>query len=161
MNCDVTVTADEFTKIHNALCEFRSLQNLFDGMLHPAMTAKFNRAMVDISDGLKGAYEQDEHASVAKSTHYENVQEDLGLKSIWSMYEVDNLNAPHPFEGAQEVLYRNHWGPKPVHVAVNGLTWAALYVAADAAIRDSGDEHHVFIEQFKQSGNTLILSTGS
>ena len=39
-----------------------------------------------------------------------------------------------------------------------------LYVAANAAIRDSGDMHHTYIENFKPSKDdvlTLVLTTGS
>ncbi len=86
----------------------------------------------------------------------------MGLKfAVWSIYEVSDLNKRHPFNGAKEVVYRDHWGEETVRVAINGSTWAALYVAANAAIRDSGDEHHVFVEHFTQNGDELILSTGS
>jgi hypothetical protein len=39
-----------------------------------------------------------------------------------------------------------------------------LYVAADKLIRDSGDGHHIYIEDFKQSSidpEILFVSTGS
>lgn len=96
--------------------------------------------------------------------HYAAVAKDLRLKSVWSDYKVKDLNDPHPFRGVDRVVYADHWGRKPVSCAINGLTWAALYVAADACIRDSGDDHHVFIEQFrvrKDDPTALILSTGS
>jgi hypothetical protein len=79
------------------------------------------------------------------------------------MYEVDNLSDSHPFEGVTKVIYRAY-GSGDHEVAINGGTWAALYVAADALIRDSGDEHHSFIEGFTQSSidpTILFLSTGS
>lgn len=62
------------------------------------------------------------------------------------------------------MVYRNHWGAEPVSVSIQGLTWAALWVAANAAIRDSGDDHHVYIEAFRldaEDPRTLVLSTGS
>ena len=93
--------------------------------------------------------------------YYDQVRQDLGLKAIWSLYEVENLSDRHLFEGVETVTYKNHWGNRPIVKAIAGGTWAALYVAADAAIRDSGDQHHVYIEQFKQVGNTLLLTTGS
>jgi hypothetical protein len=161
MFCSPTLTAEEFKQIHNALCELRGISSSLEETIHPAMLSKLQSAVGEITKGLKGAYVQDDRAYTSKTEHFEKVQEELGVSAIWSMYEVDDLNAPHPFEGAKEVVYRSHWGPKPVHVAINGLTWAALYVAADAVIRDSGDTHHIFIEHFARSGDSLILSTGS
>ena len=99
-----------------------------------------------------------------KKDHYDSVRQELGLRSFWSIYEVENLSERHPFEGADTVAYSDHWGEKTVAVPINGSTWAALYVAADACIRDSGDEHHVYIERFKPnviSPKVLFLTTGS
>jgi hypothetical protein len=118
----------------------------------------------EIRRGLGNAYEQEDRAFDTKFLHYTQVQEELGLQAVWSVYEVDNLSDRHPFEGADRVVYKNHWGKEPVSVSINGLTWTALYVAANACIRDSGDDHHVFIEDFKiakDDPRTLVLSTGS
>ena len=43
-----------------------------------------------------------------------------------------------------------------------GATWGDIYRAADWAIRNSGDSHHIFIEGFElRNGNELHLVTGS
>ena len=149
MNCDVTLTAEEFKTIHNTLWAMQ-----YDGM--DAVTGAEK-----IREALKGAYDQETNAFELKSDHYEKVKKDLGLSAIWSIFEVGNLSELHPFEGVTTVTYKDHWGDSPVVTQINGATWAALYVAANAAIRDSGDEHHVFIENFKQVGDTLVMSTGS
>jgi len=107
------------------------------------------------------AYEQDHKAFDSKMEYYSTVREDLGLNAIWSIYEVADLNERHPYEGAKYVSYKDHWGNGIVTQAINGSTYAALYVAANACIRDSGDEHHIFIEDFRKSGDTLLLTTGS
>ena len=149
MNCNVTLTADEFKTIHNTLWAME-----YDGMDSKTAAEKIRKA-------LSGAYEQEQKAFENKSNHYEQVCKELGLNTICSMYEVANLNERFPFEGVSTVTYKDHWGTKPVVKPINGSTWAALYVAANACIRDSGDNHHVFIENFTKEGDTLILSTGS
>ena len=90
------------------------------------------------------------------------------MTTIWSITEVDNLVSTHPYTNAKTVTHKDHWGETedgeeigPVVVPINGNTWAALYVAANAAIRDSGDSHHCYIEGFRQVGDTLELVTGS
>jgi len=165
MNCSPTLTSEEFETIHNAVCELDSLVYELDNVVNPVLVTKLTGAINDIRKGLAGAYDQDDKAFSGKSRHFDAVKVELGLKnSEWSMYKVDDLSDLHPFEGADRVVYKNHWGDKPVQCSVNGLTWAALWVAADACIRDSGDDHHTFIEGFcldSEDPRTLILSTGS
>ena len=165
MNCSPTLTAEEFKTIHNALCDLDSVTRQLEDVLKPELFLKLAKAGSTIRKGLEGAYEQDNQAFSRKSRHFDEVKAQLGLKnSEWSIYEVDNMNERHSFFGATTVTYKDHWGDKPVSAAINGLTWNALWVAADACIRDSGDEHHVFIERFrvsKEDATVLFLSTGS
>jgi hypothetical protein len=165
MNCSPTISAEEFKTIHNAVCNLDSICHQLEDILKPELYLKLVKARNGIRDGLAGAYEQDHEAFSRKSRHYDEVKADLGIKnSEWSIYEVDNMNDRHPYQGATVICYKNHWGEKPVSSAINGSTWAALWVAANAAIRDSSDEHHVYVEQFRQSQENpevLYLSTGS
>lgn len=161
MNCSPALTAEEFKQIHNGLCDLRSVIETLEGVLSPELYGKLVKAKSQITAGLIGAYDQDDRAFTRKSRHYESVQKDLDLDAIWSVFEIDDLNQSHPFEGVTKVVYRNHWGSKPVSCTIIGNTWAALYVAANACIRDSGDVHHVFIENFTKEDDALILSTGS
>ena len=152
MNCNPTITAESFKTIHNALCSLDGIEN--------ETVAKL---VEEMRGALAGAYEQDNSAFEIKMDYFERVREELGLSTSWSMYEVDNLSNSHPFEGVTKVIYRAY-GSGDHEVAINGGTWAALYVAADTLIRDSGDEHHSFIEGFTQSSidpTILFLSTGS
>jgi hypothetical protein len=164
MNCSPTLTAEEFKIIHNGLCELNGVAQHLEGVINPALVERLLHGVAEIQRGLDNAYNQDNQAFETKSSHYTQVQEELKLSSIWSEYDVNNMSDRHPFEGADRVVYKNHWGKEPVSCSINGLTWSALYVAADACIRNSGDNHHVFIEQFtpdKDDPRTLILSTGS
>jgi hypothetical protein len=163
MNCSPTLTAEEFSKLHNGLWELDCMvEKLVHGNVHEGQ--KLAEIAKTLRDSLASAYEQDNKAFESKFDHYARIQDELGLTTVWSVYEVDNLSDRHPFEGADRVVYKDHWGEKAVQCSINGLTWAALYVAANACIRDSGDGHHVFIEQFtpsKDDPRTLILQTGS
>ena len=165
MNCNPTITADEFKTIHNALWELDNIKSQLEDVLHKDLYIKLASVASEIRKGLSSAYEQDSQAFDCKSDHYERTRKELGLAAVWSVYEVDNLSDPHPFKGVNRLLYKDHWGDiDAVVVPITGLTWAALYVAANAAIRDSGDEHHIYIENFKLSkddASTLVLSTGS
>lgn len=97
---------------------------------------------------------------------YSDYQEQYKLRSVWSIYSVENLDA---FSGvaANELVYCNHWGGETVRVPLKAgeLTWGELYHAADKAIRDSGDNHHVYIESLQvrsgPNGHYVELDTGS
>lgn len=165
MNCSPTISSDDFKTIHNAVCNLDSVCHQLEDILKPEIYLKLAKIRNDIRHGLADAYEQDHVAFSRKSRHYDDVKAQLELRhSEWSIYEVDDLNERHPFKGATVVCYKDHWGNKPVSCAVNGSTWNALWVAADACIRDSGDGHHVFVERFRQSQENpevLYLTTGS
>jgi hypothetical protein len=165
MNCNPTLSAEEFKTIHNAVCDLDGLVSRLEEVLKPELYQRLVEARNNIRNGLAGAYKQDDDAFSRKSRHFDDVKAQLGLKnSEWSIYEVDNMSDRHPFEGADRVVYKDHWGSKPVSCSINGLTWSALFVAADAVIRDSGDGHHVYIERFlpaKDDPRTLVLQTGS
>lgn len=158
----VTLHAEDFKTVHNTLCELRSLT---ERMTHSMIKVEeVQRIVESFEQGLKNCYEQERNIWTVKNDHYDAVKQELGLSSIWSIYEVEELAQPHPYGAVTKVIYRDHWGEQPVECAVNGLTWAALWVAADACIRDSGDEHHVFVERFRRDKNdpkTLVLTTGS
>jgi len=164
MNCNPTLTAEEFKTVHNALWELDQVRAQLEDVLNPNLYVRLARAATEIRKGLASAYDQDSKSFELKTDHYNNTRQELGLTAVWSVYEADNLSDPHPFEGVNRVLYKDHWGDDTVVMMINGLTWAALYVAANACIRDSGDEHHMYIEGFKiakDDPRTLILSTGS
>ncbi len=144
MNTAVTLTAEEFSRIHNALC-FAPNKGL--------------EATVDaIREALAGAYQQEEQDFDRKMAYFRRFQEDNKLETIWSIYELEEHGfiRDHPYTSDAFVCYQGQ------HVPVFGSTWGDIYRAADWAIRNSGDAHHIFIEAFElRNGNELHLVTGS
>ena len=152
MNCDVTVTKDEFKAIHNTLWElqYRGL----DGATGAER----------IREALKSAYEQENRDFDRKHREYQHWQQHYGLRSTWSLYQVNLMTTCHAYKEATHVVYDEHWGDKEVVVEIDGKDWNALYRAADAAIQQSGDDHHCFIESFSTTEDKpghLRLHTGS
>ena len=153
MNCNPTLTAEEFKVIHNTLwdLEYRGL----DGKVGAER----------IRAALKGAYEQDNQAFDQKHAQYRHWQEHHGLKSIWSLYQVESMTQLHDYGDAEYVVYDEHWGNGGEVVRrIEGHDWLSLYRAADSAIRASGDTHHCFIEAFTPIADKpghLRLHTGS
>jgi len=164
MNIAPQLTAKEFGDLHNAKCELHGILSSMDGMIHPKLQERFEAAIAKINAALKNAYEQDEAVSERRSAHYDKVAEDNGFNTIWSVDEVDDLYMPHPFEGVTHVRYSEHWGNSDVTVPIKGNTWVDLWRSAETAINESGDNHHIFIEDFKVADyrpDFLHLTTGS
>lgn len=142
MNTSVTLSAAAFTEIHNALCfaESKGLE---------ATVETIRRALSD-------AYRQEEQDFDQKFRHYGSIKDQMGFSTVWSMYEISDLSQRHPYFSDAFVCYQGG------HVPVFGSTWTDIYRAADQAIRNSGDLHHIFIEGFEvRNGNELHLITGS
>jgi hypothetical protein len=98
-----------------------------------------------------------------KFEYFNKARDELGLNAVWSIYEVDTLHETHPFKGVTKVIYKAY-GSGDHEVAIDGNTWKSLYIAADTLISNSGDNHHIFIESFKQSSidpEILFVTTGS
>jgi hypothetical protein len=100
-----------------------------------------------------------------KFSYFDKIKDDASFRSIWSIYEVNNIYDLSGFE-AETLVYKDHWGhERAVSIPLPGgnLKWWDLWCAADKAIIESEDKHHVFIEDFQKSpdGKTLFLRTGS
>lgn len=159
-----TLTRDEFKNIHNALCDLDSVARSLEDVLRPEKFIALQKAKTAIRTAMKRAYDEDNRVFKERSDLCDNVKAECRFKSIWSIYEVEDFYAPHPYTGAKVLAYKDHWGDKPVSAAIPGNRWIDLWRAADECIRASGDSHHAFIEQFrtdKVDTDTLILSTGS
>ena len=154
----VTLRSEDFKTIHNTLCDLRSL------------VARMEQSMIKIDDvqrivegfeqGLRNAYEQDEAQFDSKMDYYSEYQREHDFAAIWSMYElpIHGFLENHPYPSDAFVVYGRG------HVPVMGPTWGDLYRAADCAIRNSGDDHHIFIEAFtvnQSDPQLLVLHTGS
>jgi hypothetical protein len=105
-----------------------------------------------------------------KFDHFDKTRKDEGLSTVWSIYEVSDLYSEHPFTNATEICYHQNdsWGQTVVRKIVDSSNrtdrWIDLYRAANFCINNSGDNHHVYIEQFIPSSidsKVLFLTTGS
>ena len=162
----VTLHAEDFRTVHNTLCELRSVQEQLTGILSLEMASRLQSIVQGFEQGLANAYAQDDAQFESKMDYYRDFQRENGLKTIWSIYElpVHGFLQDHPYQGAAEVCYRDHWGEEPIYETILGPTWADLYRAADRCIQRSGDQHHCFIEAFESVADQphqIRLTTGS
>ena len=161
MNCNPTLTAEEFKTIHNALCQIRNVRDDIASVVREEITERLEKAIAEMEKGLANAYKQDDEVFNTRNKHYTQVQDAQGLASVWSLYEVANLYAMHPHAGATKIKYGDQYTPIGTD---SGLSWIDMWIAADDAIKSSGDSHHIFIEAFTpiaEEPGVLRLVTGS
>jgi hypothetical protein len=161
----VTLQGKDFRTVHNTLCELRALQEQLTGVISDSIAGRLHSVIKGFEAGLADAYAQDNNVFDLKMDYYSEFKADNKLASIWSMFElpVHGFLQPHPYPSDAFIVYTQHWGEgnKDKHYPVLGSTWGDVYRAADLAVRESGDSHHVFIEGFEVKGNELHMSTGS
>lgn len=153
----VTLRGEDFRTVHNTLCELRTVQQRLTGVISNDLADQLHRVIRGFESGLRNAYEQDNAQFDSKMDYYSEFQHENGLRSVWSIYElpVHGFLMDHPYPSDSFVVYQGH------HVPVYGSTWGDVYRAADRCIQLSGDQHHIFIEDFELVGNELRLTTGS
>lgn len=160
----VTLRAEDFRTVHNTLCELRSIVGDMERSM--IKIERLESVIARFEQGLADAYAQDNEIFESKMDYYHQFQKDNQLRTVWSIYELPmhGFLEQHPFQGALQVAYVDHWGDEPVFEEIQGTTWGDLYRAADRAIRRSGDDHHCFIEAFRPNPAEpaqLRLTTGS
>jgi hypothetical protein len=157
----IPLSIGDFKKLNSAVNQLYWLHN--SNLRDHLKVDKLWEILGNFKDALKKANREEKANFDRKMEYYEETADSLGLKSTWSIYEVEDMSSTHPFTSAKAIIYKkgHHWGDKDVEILIEGDTWQSLFVAADSAIRMSEDNHHTFIERFEPDGDKLILLTGS
>lgn len=157
---DITLTSQEFTKLNNALCGLRGvMSHQLASVIHPNIVQSFRESFVEIDSVLAPIYAKKDADFDRKRDYYNGVGYANGLTSIWSMYAVEDFDAPHPWQDATHLYYSSSFS-----VPINGLRWLDLWFAANHVIKLSGDRHRIYIEdmiQREDDKTILTLQTGS
>lgn len=161
MNVSPTLTKAEFADVHNAKCELHGILQSLEGVIHPMLQHRLEKAVALLDKGMTGAYEQDEAAHEKAQAHYNEVSTRIGARTIGAKDDVTDLDAPFSYK---EVFWLRYTiGQQSWRTPVLGTAWADLWRAAENLILRSGDMHHIFIEEFHatEDAGVLSLSTGS
>lgn len=160
MKTGATLTKQEWTDVHNGLCQIRSVSQQLEGILNQKMIDYLTNGIKLIEKGFVQSYENEHRYYENLLDHFDEVANKIGIKNtVWSVSEVEDLYSYHPFTEADFVEYE---GNKCL-IKPEDKTWASLWSKADMLVRTSGDFHHCFIEGFilNDTGKEIKLSTGS
>lgn len=89
---------------------------------------------------------------------FKRIQNDYGFKSVWSKYDVDNIDDLAPFTFNRIEL--DHVPTAHTKIPLENHTWLEIWSVVDKLISEY-DPGHPYIEGFRVSKNTLYVTTGS
>lgn len=166
-NAAYQLSKADFTRLHNGKCEIAGVLTQLGDVVHPRLIESLEKAYDLIDEGMHELYNQEQ-------TLYENWSETTSrladahnlVESVWSIVDVDDFDEV-PFPHARWLVYEDYSRTEteePIKIELpENATWLDLWKAANKAIVQSGDSHHIYIEDIRESpdGRMLHLFTGS
>jgi hypothetical protein len=154
------ITSDEMRDIHNGLCYLRNAINRLEDTLSPLIVKELRKAKSEIQKGFNGVQTQKDKQWDEQNEYYTEIKERCKFQSVWSMYEVEDLEEKaFDLEDGSVLVHENFSVPLPA----GSVSWFQLWMAAEEAIYAVGGDH-IFIESLTQSSinpKIILLGTGS
>jgi hypothetical protein len=154
------ITSEEIRNIHNGLCYLRDAIDRLEDTLSPHVIKELRKAKSEIEKGFSSVRFQKENQWDDRNEYYTQLKERCKLKSVWSMYEVEDLEEKaFDLEEGSVLVHDNFSVPLPA----GSVSWFQLWMAAEEAIYAVGGDH-IFIESLTQSSinpKIILLGTGS
>ena len=153
------IAAADVDKLQDAKIDLSRIIEEMEDILAPSMLDQFKKVITKIRAGLLDVRTQQDNLWQKRQNYYSEMKEEHGMKTVWSIFEVDNLNAPSGIT-ATELKY-NGWGEATIKMAPGNKTYMELWNYAEQVLYEADDMEHCFIESFTQGGDICILGTGS
>lgn len=145
---NISISRDQQRDLHNARCYFQSFADKYADILGQRVIADFNHAY-DIFKRAHDPIREEENARMDRRyDHYEAIRKHLGLKTIWSDYDVELLDEGLPLKLVDITHVRYYNQLVAVEKPMGSPRWLDLWIAADKAILQSDDPHHIYVEGF-------------
>lgn len=153
------IVAADVDKLHNAKIDLARIIDDMEDILAPKLLQDFRKVQTKIRAALLDVNTQKDNLWEKRQNHYSDLKEEYGMKTVWSIFEVDNLESPSGIT-ATELKY-NGWGEATIKMAPGNKTYMELWLYAEQVLYEADDMEHPFIESFTQGGDICLLGTGS
>ena len=163
----IAIDRNQQRDLHNARVYLEHFAEKYGSTLGERVIGDFNAAMKHFIRAHDPIRSEENRIFDSKFAHYKAMQKHFGYKTVWSNFDVERLDdaLPSKYLDITHVRYYNQLVAVEKRDGALGLDWLAVWAAADKAIRDSGDEHHIFVEGLYQreedSKGVYYLCTGS
>ena len=156
------INEKEIATLAAARVELGELCDEFEDILSSRVMDKIRGIQAKIRLGLHSVQQQRDRDWEKKHAYFEKKGRELDLYTTWSIYEVDDLDAPSGIT-AKALVY-NGWGEAQVDMPPGDKTWVELWRYAEQVLREADEWDHRFIESFDVSEDqpgVVFLRTGS
>ena len=156
-----SITSDQISKLHNAYWLLNTEIEELDSLLRSDKITTLRKAASMIKEAYIPLMEEKDKEWDRRNSYYDDIKQANKFKSVWSIYEVFSFQANSGIEGTL-LKYGKVNIPMKKDAMTMCITWMDMWKFAEQAIRESGDDHHMFIERFYDRGDGVIeLITGS
>jgi len=152
------ITSKQLTDLYNGKIDLYFLQQMIKENYRDdsPMSTKINSAMKLMAPIINQLMEEKDKLQEELEDEMQKVRDAQNLSSIWSVSFTKKFD--DSWQG-KTVMYNGHAIVIPENVDVNAET---MYVIGDNLISESGDSHHIFIEDFIMRKDGIIqMITGS
>ena len=153
------ITTADVDKLQDAKIELARIIEDMEDILAPRMLQQFKKVITKIRAGLLDVKSQKDLLWEKRHNYYTDMQKEHGMKTVWSIFEVDDLDSPSMVT-ATELKY-NGWGEATIKMHPGNKTYMELWHYAEQVLYEADDLEHPFIESFTQGGDICLLGTGS
>jgi hypothetical protein len=153
------IAAADVEKLHDAKIDLARLVDDMEDILAPKLLQQLRKVQTKIRAGLLDVNTQKDNLWQKRYNHYSNLKNEHGMKTVWSIFEVDDLESLSMIT-ATELKY-NGWGEATIKMAPGNKSYMELWNYAEQVLYEADDMEHSFIESFTQAGDICILGTGS
>ena len=159
-----TINREQQSQLHNARVYFNLFKDKYSEIFGKEVMRDFNQAFNYFIQAHNPIRELEDKRSEERFDHYHSIQQLYKLSAVWSMTEYDRLDEPVDRD-IKTIKYYDIVVPVVQRYPEREKTWIDVYEACDVAIKESGDEHHIFIEYLHREETDpegqYTLSTGS
>lgn len=161
---DIAIGRTQQQQLHNARCYFLQFKDKYSEIFGKEVLRDFNQAMKYLLEAHDPIRRIEDERAENRYAHYEAMREYYKLTAVWSMSEYDRLD-DNTDKDIKSIKYYDVVIPVVKRPEHPWLRWTDVYEACDKAIKESGDQHHIFIEYLHREDSDpegqYTLSTGS
>ena len=152
MSYDIVIGREQQRNLHNARVYFESFAEKYADVVGQRVIDDFNRALDMFKNAHDPIREEETRIFDLKFKHYDAMRRHFGYQTVWSNFDVERLDEslPSKYLDITHVKYDSQLVAVEKRDGALGLDWLAIWKAADKAILESGDRHHVFVEGIYQ-----------
>jgi hypothetical protein len=167
MSNGIVITREQQRDLHNARCYFHQFEERYGDILGQRVIDDFRRAYKLLCSAHDPILDEETSRWDRRNEHFTKVQREHRFKTVWSIYDIERLDEalPSKYLDITHVQYYNQLVAVERRDGTTGFDWLDLWIAAEKAINQSNDSHHIFVEGFYREDSDPVgvyrLTTGS